>query len=241
MAVKPIRNDGIGGDDHPAEHDERSAHPPADQDDHADDGEDEQQRRRGGERRARRVRLQRVRAEHVGQRAEADDRQQALEADRVRPQVLHHRGRQEPGAEEAAVVAGEPRGARRALQRQQLTIGGEVEQRAELGLVQPDVDERADHRRAERTDGDAPVTPPQQQADAGDGDERADADRRPGEQGGEGEAGGPQQGAPSSARATARTAVPASGDRTAPPPTSPSRGTRSPSRRGTAPARRPSP
>ena len=36
---------------------------------------------------------------------------------------------------------------------------------------------------------------PQQQADAGEGDERADADRRPGEQCGEGEAGGEEQGA----------------------------------------------
>ena len=95
------------------------------------------EQQRGGQRQRRRGRVpeQRIRRPVLRHRTEANAGNEAFEADRVRSQVLHDGGRQEPRREEAVVVPGEPVGPRRILQRQQLAAAGHREQRAELGEV----------------------------------------------------------------------------------------------------------
>ena len=142
----------------------------------------------GGERRARRGGLERVAADVGCSRPVPHERCEALEADRVRAEVVQQRGRQEVDAEERVVVPGEPRLPRRARQRQLLTPPRHLDERAELRVRRPEVDRCTSGceggREHDRSCDLAPAIPcahHHQHTDEADGEHRAEPHRRPGE------------------------------------------------------------
>ena len=157
--------------------------------DRTDHGGDEQQRRAGRERRRRGDRFHRVRTTIDSGRPEPDERPQALNSERVRAQVVHHRGRQESEAEEAAMVAGEPRRTPGVDDREDLLVRREAEQRTEAPVVDRDMaeqtrrgDRQHDPRRAEMfAPGRARPPAPEAHHDDHAGQTDADADGYAGE------------------------------------------------------------